>query len=131
MTNETRRSWPSLREDLTLYPGPTASNGYPTWTIHDPARNQYFSIDWLTFEVISRMRLGSVETISNAVSSETTLEVDEDMIESIIAFLDENELIQRHDAIENELIQQRREKCEKKPGLNLCFTGTFFLGCHY
>ena len=113
MTNETRRSWPSLREDLTLYPGPTASNGYPTWTIHDPARNQYFSIDWLTFEVISRMRLGSVETISNAVSSETTLEVDEDMIESIIAFLDENELIQRHDAIENELIQQRREVREK------------------
>jgi putative peptide zinc metalloprotease protein len=102
-----------LREDLTLYPGPTASNGYPTWTIHDPARNQYFSIDWLTFEVISRMRLGSVETISNAVSSETTLEVDEDMIESIIAFLDENELIQRHDAIENELIQQRREVREK------------------
>ena len=113
MTNETRRSWPSLREDLTLYPGPTASNGYPTWTIHDPARNQYFSIDWLTFEVISRMRLGSVETISNAVSSETTLEVDENMIESIIAFLDENELIQRHDAIENELIQQRREVREK------------------
>jgi putative peptide zinc metalloprotease protein len=102
-----------LREDLTLYPGPTASNGYPTWTIHDPARNQYFSIDWLTFEVISRMRLGSVETISNAVSSETTLEVDENMIESIIAFLDENELIQRHDAIENELIQQRREVREK------------------
>jgi putative peptide zinc metalloprotease protein len=113
MANEINRSWPALREDLTLYPGPTAVNGYPTWTLHDPARNQYFSIDWMTFEVISRMRLGSFEAISDAVSKETTLEINEDAIKNIISFLDENELIQRHDAIENDLMQQRRDTREK------------------
>ena len=58
MANDINRVWPALREDLTLYPGPTASSGAPSWTLHDPARNQYFSIDWITFEVISRIRLG-------------------------------------------------------------------------
>jgi putative peptide zinc metalloprotease protein len=112
-THEISRSWPKLREDLTLYPGPTASNGYPTWTLHDPARNQYFSIDWMTFEVVSRMGLGSFEAISDSVSKETTLEIDEDVIKNIIAFLDENELIQRHDDVENALIQNRRDAREK------------------
>ena len=112
-TKEINRSWPALREDLTLYPGPPAANGYPTWTLHDPARNQYFSIDWMTFEVISRMRLNSFEAISKSISEETTLELDEDAIKSVISFLDGNELIQRHDGIENDLIQQRRITREK------------------
>lgn len=112
-TKEISRSWPALREDLTLYPGPPAANGYPTWTLHDPARNQYFSVDWMTFEVISRIRLGSFEAISKSISQETTLEIDEDVIQSVISFLDENELIQRHDGIENDLIQQRRDAREK------------------
>jgi putative peptide zinc metalloprotease protein len=110
---EINRSWPALREDLTLYPGPPAANGFPTWTLHDPARNQYFSIDWMTFEVISRMRLKSFEAISASISQETTLELDEDVIKNIISFLDENELIQRHDDVENDLIQQRRDAREK------------------
>jgi len=110
---EINRSWPALREDLTLYPGPPAANGFPTWTLHDPARNQYFSIDWMTFEVISRMRLKSFEAISASISQETTLELDEDVIKNIISFLDENELIQRHDDVENNLIQQRRDAREK------------------
>ncbi len=113
MANEINRSWPALREDLTLYPGPPAKNGFPTWTLHDPGRNQYFSIDWMTFEVISRMRLSSFEAISASISKETTLEIDEDIIKNVISFLDENELIQRHDAIENDLIQQRRNLREK------------------
>ena len=113
MANEINRSWPALREDLTLYPGPPAANGFPTWTLHDPGRNQYFSIDWMTFEVISRMRLSSFEAISASISKETTLEIDEDVIKNVISFLDENELIQRHDALENDLIQQRRNSREK------------------
>lgn len=113
MANDINRSWPTLREDLTLYPGPPSSNGFPTWTLHDPARNQYFSIDWMTFEVISRLRLGSFQAIAEALSQETTLELDEDVIDNIMTFLDQNELIQRHDALENDLILQRRNLREK------------------
>ena len=107
------RTWPALREDLTLYPGPVSSNGSPTWTIHDPARNQYFAIDWITFEVISRLNLGSVHAILQAMSKETTLSLDETSIQHVMTFLDENELIQRHDDVENYLIGQRRHRKEK------------------
>jgi len=94
MAFATDRSWPVLREDLTLYPGPISSNGSPTWTLHDPARNQYFAIDWITFEVISRLNLGSHEAILVAIAKETTLLLDEASIKNVMTFLDENELIQ-------------------------------------
>ena len=113
MANVINRVWPALREDLTLYPGPTASSGAPSWTLHDPARNQYFSIDWVTFEVISRIRLGSMEAIIKAINQETTLSIDEASIQNVLTFLDENELIQRHDDVENYLIRQRRQSKEK------------------
>ena len=126
MANEINRSWPAIREDLTLYPGPTATNGYPTWTLHDPARNQYFSIDWMTFEIISRMRLGSFEAIADSISKETTLALDEDVIKNVISFLDENELIQRHDAMENDLLQERRNVREKSWSQSLLHGYLFF-----
>ena len=59
------------------------------------------------------MRLSSFEAISQSISQETTLELDEDVIKNVISFLDENELIQRHDGFENDLLQQRRDAREK------------------
>ena len=113
MANDINRAWPKLREDLTLYPGPITSSGAPSWTLHDPARNQYFSIDWITFEVISRIRLGNIESIMNAIHEETTLSIEEESIQDVLTFLDENELIQRHDDVENYLIRQRLQMKEK------------------
>ena len=113
MSNETNRSWPQLREDLTLYAGPPSLSGSPSWTIHDPARNQYFAIDWITFEVISRMHLGSIEAISRSIRDETTLSLDDSTISNVLKFLDDHELIQRHDDVENYLIRQRRKRKEK------------------
>ncbi len=113
MANDINRTWPALREDLTLYPGPVSSSGAPSWSLHDPARNQYFSIDWVTFEVISRIELGSMEAVIQAINEETTLSIDEFAIQSVLTFLDENELIQRHDDVENYLIRQRRLEKEK------------------
>ena len=59
------------------------------------------------------MRLGSFEAIADSISKETTLALDEDVIKNVISFLDENELIQRHDAMENDLLQERRNVREK------------------
>ncbi len=90
-------SWPQLREDLTLHAGPSDGSGAPTWTLHDPARNQYFSLDWLSFEVISRLSLGSVEEIVLSIQQETTLHIGTEEVESVLKFLDLNELVQKHD----------------------------------
>ena len=89
------KSWPKLREDLTLHVGPADINGAPTWTIHDPARNQYFSIDWMSFEIILRLYLADIEEICRQVNELTTLEIDEDSVKSVLSFISENELTQR------------------------------------
>jgi putative peptide zinc metalloprotease protein len=107
------RAWPKLREDLTLYPGPTDPSGSPTWTLHDPARNQYIAIDWITFEIISRLGEGNIENIFAAVVKHTTLAIDEEDIKKVLTFLDENELIQRHNSIENHVLSQHQGRLKQ------------------
>lgn len=91
-----QKPWPRLREDLTLYPGPADKSGSPTWTLHDPARNQYFQIDWVAFEIISRLYLENAELICHFIGEETTLHVDATDVESTLKFLSENELVYQY-----------------------------------
>lgn len=89
---------PALREELTLYPAPAAANGAPTWSLHDPVRNVFFRIDWLTFELLSRWHLHDGEAILKAVEQDTPIHPQPSDLESVLRFLTEGELIQRHDA---------------------------------
>ncbi|CAK0754258.1 hypothetical protein CCP1ISM_5690002 [Azospirillaceae bacterium] len=45
---------PPLRPDLWLLPGPADTQGEPTWTLHDPLNNRFFSLGWLEREVNRR-----------------------------------------------------------------------------
>ena len=67
-------AWPRLREELALYAGPRLADGQPSWVLHDPVRNLFFRIDWLSFEFLSHWALADPEAILHAVSAETTLE---------------------------------------------------------
>lgn len=89
---------PALREELALYPGPAAANGAPTWSLHDPVRNQFFRIDWPTFEVLSRWHLDDPHAILRAVTHDTPLQPEAADLDAILRFLADNELLQRHDA---------------------------------
>lgn len=89
--------FPILRNDLTLHSGPPDASGAPTWTLHDPARNQYFAIDWLAFEVLSRLELRSSQAIIDAIECETTLRIGVQEIEMVFQFLDTNELVECFD----------------------------------
>ena len=89
------KPWPVIREDLTLYPAPPSADGAPMWTLHDPARNAYFQIDWVSFEVITRLSLGNAEALADAINQETTLHVSESDIETVLTFLGDNELLVR------------------------------------
>lgn len=90
------RPWPKLREDLTLHAGPPTPQGAPTWTLHDPARNQYFSLDWVAFEIVSRLDLGSAEAVCEHICAETTLHIEPEDVLPVLEFLEFNELVQRH-----------------------------------
>lgn len=66
---------PPLREELQLLPGPTASDGSPTWLIHDPPAGQYIRIGWAEFEMLARWQLRDPEQIAAAVSDRTSLRI--------------------------------------------------------
>lgn len=118
--------WPQLREDLTLHRGPSDRSGAPVWTLHDPARNQYFSIDWLTFEVISRLSLGDARAVAESINQQTTLHVDEQEVLGVLRFMEEHELVQRHAPEGIDWLCKRRELRDKGALQHLIHSYLFF-----
>lgn len=85
---------PPLREELGLHAGPALATGEPSYTLEDPVRNQFFRIDWLTFEVLRRWALGSPQRVLDEIGRETALDIGYDEIEAVLSFLDHNQLLQ-------------------------------------
>ena len=83
---------PPLREELALYCGPNLADGQPSWALHDPVRNQFFRIDWLTFEIISRWSMDELQAIADSVNADTTLRPEAADVEAVARFLVENQL---------------------------------------
>src|SRR5947209_7304830 len=84
---------PPLREEIALHPGPRAPDGQPTWTLHDPARNLFFRIDWQTFSLLNHWALGDPDAVCAAVADETTLRPDLHDLQAVLDFLVRNELL--------------------------------------
>ncbi|WP_181373374.1 site-2 protease family protein [Massilia glaciei] len=84
---------PALREELDLFEGPRMPDGQPSYTLHDPVRNQFFQLDWLSFEIISRWHLDAFEPIAAAIARETTLHPEPEDVEALAIFLQENQLL--------------------------------------
>ena len=86
--------WPLLREELALLPGPIMADGQQSWTLHDPTRNRFFSIDWPTFEILQRWSFGDPSAIAASISSGSTLQLDADDVSRVAGFLQDNQLVQ-------------------------------------
>jgi putative peptide zinc metalloprotease protein len=83
-----------LREDLALLPGPALADGQPSWTLHDPARNQFFRLDWPSVEMLSRWALGDPAVIVSDVRAATTLQLEPADVTEMADFLSRNQLSQ-------------------------------------
>ncbi len=83
---------PVLRNDLQLIEGPVALDGSPSWLIFDPLRDKYFSIGWTAFQLLSRWAVGKAKALIEKVRQETTLDVNEKDIQSLLSFLYVNSL---------------------------------------
>lgn len=84
---------PALREELALLAGPALADGQPSWTLHDPARNRFFSLDWATVEILRRWPLDDATAIAAAIADETTLRLETADIEAVARFLGDNQLL--------------------------------------
>ncbi|MBL95862.1 MAG: peptidase M50 [Magnetovibrio sp.] len=83
---------PKLREELALHPGTTSFDGSPTWIIHDPVTNRFFSIGNSAFEILARWIKGHAEHIVRSVNRETTISITIKDVEELSIFLFKNEL---------------------------------------
>lgn len=84
---------PELRDELALYPGPTAYDGGPTWTLQDPLSNRFFRLSWPAFEVLSRWHLNDPQAIAQAVTAETVLEMQPEDVLGVVDFLARSQLL--------------------------------------
>ncbi|MBF0179967.1 MAG: HlyD family efflux transporter periplasmic adaptor subunit [Magnetococcales bacterium] len=78
---------PPLREELHLFPGPRTPEGSPTWTLRDPANNQFYRLGWREFEILCRWRRGAPARIAELVSTETPLETTSGDVQELVRFL--------------------------------------------
>lgn len=83
---------PLLREELDLLPGPALPDGQPSWTLHDPVRQQFFRLDWSTFEILRRWWQGDAQAIAADVRAHTTLDLQPDDVDRVSEFLVGNQL---------------------------------------
>ncbi len=83
---------PTLRQELSLSRGAPASDGSPTWMLHDPAANRFFQLGWPAFEILSRWSLDDTQAIVDAVNRETTLTVSLDDVEALLRLLYQSSL---------------------------------------
>jgi len=93
---------PLLRQELGIFSAPPSEDGTPAWTLHDPAANKFFLLGWPAFEILSRWNLGSVRSVVEVVRRETTLNVTEQDVLGMAAFLEQNFLLQLSTAAGNQ-----------------------------
>ncbi len=117
---------PSLREDLILKPSENDADGFPTWHIYDPIKHQYFRVGWAEFEMLSRWSLNDPEKIIESINNETTLHVEQNLFERLLAFLVQNTLVTSTDPnYVNQLLEQHK-KSKKVVSPNLLKQYLFF-----
>jgi putative peptide zinc metalloprotease protein len=84
---------PTLRDELSVLPGPAADDGAPTWTLHDPLANRYFRLPWPAFEILSRWHLKDPQAVAAAVCRETTLHLEIDDVMDVVEFMARSQLL--------------------------------------
>jgi putative peptide zinc metalloprotease protein len=84
---------PPLREELVIHESTRGHDGQPGWGLHDPARNRFFRLDWLSFEILQRWSLGVPAVIARNVGEQTPLRPSESDVESVLTFLSQNQLL--------------------------------------
>ncbi|MGZ3184349.1 MAG: HlyD family efflux transporter periplasmic adaptor subunit [Telluria sp.] len=102
---------PALREELSLHEGAPLASGEPGHVLEDPVRNQFFQLDWLTFEILRRWSLGDPDDIALSLRTGTALQATRDDVVEVVRFLGQNQLLQPDPlASPREMAQRRRRE---------------------
>lgn len=102
--------FPTLRNDLEIYPWEPDPSGQSQWVIHDPVRNRFFNISREVVETLARLDLGTPERVLSAISGQTELTLSEQQLEQIVSFLVMNELVYAPDSSSQERLIERSKQ---------------------
>ena len=105
---------PPLRDDLRLYAAAPERDGSPAWVIQDPARNRFFRIGWLEFELLSRWGAPDAKALARQVCAESPLAVGVDDVAALVEFLGRNQLLRATTARDSARLAAIRER--QRPG---------------
>lgn len=79
---------PRLHEGLQLEKGPRNADGSPTFTLHNPASNKYYKLEWAEFECLSRFHKHQMaSSLEQEIARQTSLNVSRDDIHALVRFL--------------------------------------------
>lgn len=84
---------PELRQDLELIEGPVSEDGGPTWLIHDPVRNLYFKLDWVSFEIFRHWEQVNQTQLLERINQAGRVQVTGQDVERMVEFLNANQLL--------------------------------------
>ena len=85
---------PQLRQELELIEGGPGAGGSPSWLIHDPVRNQYFHLDWVSFEMLSCWGEVSPQELLDQMRDRGRVHVGEADLQYLLQFLSRHQLLQ-------------------------------------
>ena len=85
---------PQLRQELELIEGGAGAGGSPSWLIHDPVRNQYFHLDWVSFEMLRCWAKVSPEELLEQVGPRGRVQVGMADLNYLVQFLSRHQLLQ-------------------------------------
>jgi putative peptide zinc metalloprotease protein len=101
---------PPLREDLRLFPAAPSRDGSPAWVIQDPARNRFFRIGWLEFELLSCWGAGDAHAAAASVAASTPLAAAAEDAAALAEFLGRNQLLQVREPSDTERLARLRRQ---------------------
>ncbi|HEX2549680.1 MAG TPA: efflux RND transporter periplasmic adaptor subunit, partial [Gammaproteobacteria bacterium] len=94
---------PKIRKDLTYSFADYDTDGKPQWMIYDPARNKFFIIGWVEYQLLEHWNLNDADKIIETINHDTTLQIEESDVENFIQFLTQNYLIKQSSSAINKL----------------------------
>lgn len=103
-------TFPPLREELDLLAGAPLPDGQPSWTVHDPVRNQFLRIDWPAYEVLCRWEMGDAQAIAQAITRETTLTLNPEDVKAVVQLMAAHQMLRPLPASAAEMARQHQRQ---------------------
>lgn len=84
---------PPLRQDVDLHPAARLADGSPSWVLQDRARNRFFRIGWVEFEILRRWQFQMPQRIVDEINRDTAARITMEDVEDMRLFLGSSGLL--------------------------------------